>query len=207
MEARPAHPLAFLRYAQATPSSLFGEYDYPEATRDVDWGPDEVIPPTDARVDPPPEWLTLWSTPAGFWERYPDYDGTITLIGIGWPMPAFVVRTLPTEDRLDDARFGSYRFIDRVPPPERMPRKLPAHIYWKGLAANTVALLPLAATIFLASVGGKRAVSVRRRRRRVKRGLCGWCKYPQTGIGTCPECGKATDAGLDFFPRRREADA
>ena len=191
-ESRPDHPMAFIRYAWAMPSSMFGVYDYPESTDDIDWGPDYKVPPPGSVESRYSDWLPIWDTPEGFWRRHPGHDGSLTFIAIGWPSPAFVVRTLPTEDRMDDEPFGSYRFIDRVPPRGRMPRKLPRHVYWRGLAINTVFWLPVGACLYGLWQGVRIGFRGFVLRRRVKRGLCGRCKYPLARTGVCPECGSAT---------------
>lgn len=192
VESTPDHYFSFMRFATAIPSSGFGEYDFPEPTEERVWPDDYIMPPPGAVDRPFPAWIPIWDTPEGFWRRYPGYDGAHRFVSIGWPRPAFVVRLTPTHDSFDDDSFGAYEFFDRLTFYANVPRRLPRHVHWPGLAINTFVWMPLGFLLYLSCVGGRRGVSTVLRRVRIQHGLCPSCRYPLTNAGRCPECGSAT---------------
>ncbi len=114
-------------------------------------------------------WVDYSGWPCRALERYMAFSiGTgnrgpieLGIVRSGWPLP----------NAMKTTRLGT-----TIP--------LPLMPLWPGFAINMVFYGSFAFAVMAGT-------SVVKRRRRFKRGLCGQCAYPTTGLNRCPECGTA----------------
>lgn len=101
-------------------------------------------------------------------------------VALGWPLPAFRYEAYGVEPT---SYAGAFVHRFRMKPGD-MPKRVafPLIILWPGFIVNSIAYGALTYSLC------RLLIPVRSRSRR-RRGLCERCRYPVSGLATCPECG------------------
>lgn len=139
---------------------------------DIDVVRSEVVPSWMKFAEHPPEAYGL--------TFHPDDPYLVSEFAVGWPFRAFRAETVAPSTGPPERKRG---YLDLGP-----LGVVPCLPIWRGLVLD-VLVLGSAWWVVLS------CLSVLRRRRRIRRGLCVFCKYDRSGLdaaAVCPECGGTT---------------